>query len=159
MNKYQTSIASSLALILFGTVIWIAVPYCIRQANMYSMGVTWLDSYFVPRFLVGLLMVSSLANIAMCWVQIRLMKKKRKKIPDNQAVSWSDELRVIAMMLIFIAYCVLLKYTGFIISSSVAVFASLTLMKSLKIWHYVVGFIFVVAVYLIFRNVLYVMLP
>ena len=158
-NKYQVSIFSSLGLILFGAMIWIVTPLCVRFADTYSMGVDWLNSYFMPRSMAVLLIVTAGANILLSVAQIYLSRKKQIAAPVQEKLEGKDEWRVIGFVLLFTVYFLLLKYTNFMVSSVAASFASLALLKDKKPLHYGIAAVFVMVVFLVFKYVLYVKLP
>lgn len=159
MNKYKTNIYTSVFFIIFGIAVWIAVPYCIRFSDTYSMRNELLTSYFMPRVLVVILVFNSMINLLINLIHYIRASKNGMRMPQYAGIHWNKEKRALVFAGIMLVYTVILEYAGFIISSALCCSALLAYVRDKKVIHYAVAFIFIVLMYFIFTRVLYVKLP
>lgn len=159
MNQYKTNIFTSVFFILFGVLVWWAVPYCIRYADTYSMGNELLTSYFMPRVLVVILVFCSSVNLLINLTHYFRAKRMGLRMPVYPGFRREKEGRILAFTLIMLVYAVILEPAGFLISSAVCSTALLVYVRDRKLPHYIITYVFILAAYLIFTRVLYVKLP
>lgn len=159
MNKYKLNICVSIFFILFGIIVWVAVPYCIRFSDTYSMGNKILTSYFIPRVLVILLILNSAINIVINGLVLKKAKQKGFTMPCYPKFNWRKEYKALIFAMIMLIYALLLDYVGFMVSSILCSFCLLAFMRTKKAVHYVIVVCFIMVIYFVFTNVLYVRLP
>lgn len=160
MNKYQLNITVSVVLILFGILVLIATPYCIQFSNLHS-GMTesdLLSSHFMPKVLVGILFFSSFVNIIINSINWVNAKKNSKTLPKIIILRKDEIGKIIAFCFISIFYAILLTVINFLIASIICCILLLLVMRVKKWWYYTIDIGFIIAVYLIFKYLLYVQL-
>ncbi len=158
MNKYQVNILVSVILILFGAAILIVTPYCIPYSNLHS-GMTnteLLSSHFMPKVIVGIMWVSSVINIVLNAMNLRDAKKNNKELPNMVIFKKGENIRVIAYMADFLLYGLLYPYIGFIPTSVICCVLLLLVLREKVWWYYVIDAAFAVAVYFVFKYLLFV---
>ena len=160
MNKYQVNILVSVILILFGIVILIATPYCIPYSNLHS-GMSsneLLSSHFMPKVIVWIMWISSAINIVLNSMNLHDARKKGKDLPKMEVFNKGEGPRVIAFMADFLLYGLLLPYIGFIPTSIICCVLLLLVVREKTWWFYAIDIAFAIAIYFIFKYLLYVQL-
>ena len=160
MNKYQLNIVVSLALILFGIILMIAIPYCVPFSNIHSgmSNSSIMNSHFMPKVVVYIMWLSSAVNIVLNILNLKDAKKAGHELPKEKIFEKDELGRVLVYIAIFVLYTVLLNFIGFIASSIICCALILLFLKVKKWWYYAIDIAFIVAVYFIFKYLLYVQL-
>ena len=146
-NKYI-----GLFFFLLGFVLYIEVP---KQVPVQTVGTVGPGVF--PKTMAIVMMAASLVLI----IGSLLKEKKETSTIKNEKNTGSlkKEIPVAIAFGILILYAVLLPKIGFIVSTLLCGFSLMILLKNKKWWLYVVFFALVMAIYIIFKQLLNIQLP
>ncbi|GGJ98382.1 hypothetical protein GCM10007063_20880 [Lentibacillus kapialis] len=160
MNEMKRERYTALSLLIFGTTLYLSIPYVIQG----SEGLGEVGPDFFPRILAILIIVLS---------AIQFVKSFFPKIFNIEEIEADDEFEyvendskkgrflasafVFLMMLLYIF--VLVEFLSFILSTIITMSVIMWVLSVRKWYFYLILISFVIIVDYIFRNLLYVQLP
>lgn len=146
--KLKKNLSSGIIGTLFGAVMLIAIPYCIKaKISMVSSGI---GPDYLPRLVAVLMICCGIGLI----IQSLVLKKDEEVV-----IEFGREGHALLFAAAMIVYVILLPLIGFVLSSILFAFASLFLMECRKPMYYLSTAILVVAIFITFKYGLSVALP
>lgn len=152
MNKTKANIYSALFFFLFGLGFWIAIPYNVVVEA--SVGIT-AASY--PQFVAVCMMILAAAQMISSIFQYR-REQKIHKDPGSIPFTWNNEVRVLIVVVMMVAYALMFQFFGYIPATLIFTTAMLLLFRVKKWWGYVGVYAFCAIIYWVFTEILLISL-
>lgn len=153
-SKTKRDLISFLVFLVFGIVLWFAIPILIPGKEGFQ-----IDSRLFPRVISILFMVIGGGSAIMTWFKAKGEDIQREEAEEGpQKDSINGLLQVVMMAVIMVAYALLIEPIGFIPTTFLAVTAVLVLERVKKISYYIAVYIACIALYCIFKYLLFVQL-
>lgn len=153
-SKTKRDLISFLVFLLFGIVLWLAIPILIPGKEGFQ-----IDSRLFPRMISILFMVIGGGSAIMTWLKARgedVQQEEAEETPQKDSIK--GLLQVVAMAVIMVAYALLIEPIGFIPTTFLAVTAVLLLERAQKVSYYIAVYAACIALYCIFKYLLFVQL-
>ena len=146
--KLKKNLSSAIIGTLFGAVMLVAIPYCIKaKISLVSSGI---GPDYLPR-LVAILMIC--CGIGLVFQSLVLKKD------EEVVIEFGREGHALLFAAVMIIYVILLPIIGFVFSSVLFVCASLFLMECKKPMYYFSTVLLVLVIFAAFKYGLSVALP
>lgn len=151
--KYNSEIISGTIFAIFAAVIWCLIP-----SQIDTMETTAVTAQTIPTLVTGGMFVFSIVLLIQGFFRCPKMEATITK-ETFCSDKFKLEMKSILFCIMLIIYCVLLTYTGFIISSLLLVISVLLFYGARKWYYYAISVSTVLIVYYIFKVCLSVTLP
>lgn len=154
MKKTVRDMVLNLLFILIGIFIALMIPFQVSGLNQE----TEMGPDFFPYIAAGLMVVVNV--IALVTNSCKYAKEKRAGSGENiQIFDFKDQLRVILILAIIAGYIFIMPIVGYVASTLVVTNLLLFILGVRKWYQYLLVSGFAMAIFYVFKYVLYVMLP
>ncbi len=147
--KLKTNLVGGGLFLSISIIIWFLIPSQIALTQNSS-----INSQTFPKIIVGISIVSSILLILK-----ELIKIIKKEPTEEIKITFSNEIKVIIMLIFLMIYVFLFEYIGFLFSSIIYSFLTLMYYRSKNIKYYISIALVCLIVNYIFKNLLLVQLP
>lgn len=147
--KLKTNLVGGGLFLSISIIIWFLIPSQIALTQNSS-----INSQTFPKIIVGISIVSSILLILK-----ELIKIIKKEPTEEIRITFSNEIKVIIMLIFLMIYVFLFEYIGFLFSSIIYSFLTLMYYRSKNIKYYISIALVCLIVNYIFKNLLLVQLP
>lgn len=147
--KLKTNLVGGGLFLSISIIIWFLIPSQIALTQNSS-----INSQTFPKIIVGISIVSSILLILK-----ELIKIIKKEPTEEIKITFSNEIKVIIMLIFLMIYVFLFEYIGFLFSSIIYSFLTLIYYRSKNIKYYISIALVCLIVNYIFKNLLLVQLP
>ena len=159
-KKLYQEIGSSLFFLALCVLLWfVIIPWGIPLRGTWAVVSYGMNTRSFPFFTVAVMGIASLCVLGKSLFLLFRLTRKEKDNAPGEKFRLTDELKVVGFILLFVLYAVLFKYAGFIIATILVPPAILFFLGNRKILHYLCVYGVGIGFYLIFRFLLYVLLP
>ena len=149
-RRLTKDLIGGILFLVIGIAILVAVPQQIKDVG---------DDYEVgPRY-VPLMMGIFISGLSCLLIIKSLIALRRKTAEMISLRSIAPSLEAIAVIILIVAWAIALRFTNYLIVSTIIMVLGLLLFRVRKIRYYVIGVVFVFAVWALFTYVLHVRLP
>lgn len=147
--KLKTNLVGGGLFLSISIIIWFLIPSQIALTQNSS-----INSQTFPKIIVGISIVSSILLILK-----ELIKIIKKEPTEEIKITFSNEIKVIIMLIFLMIYVFLFEYIGFLFSSIIYSFLTLMYYRSKNIKYYISIALVCLIVNYIFKSLLLVQLP
>lgn len=147
--KLKTNLVGGGLFLSISIIIWFLIPSQIALTQNSS-----INSQTFPKIIVGISIVSSILLILK-----ELIKIIKKEPTEEIKITFSNEIKVIIMLIFLMIYVFLFEYIDFLFSSIIYSFLTLMYYRSKNIKYYISIALVCLIVNYIFKNLLLVQLP
>lgn len=151
--KYNSEILSGIIFAIVGAVLWLLIPLQIRTLEK-----TGINAQTFPRIAIGGLFLFSVGLLLE-----GIFTKEKKELVITRAsfhsAAFKKEMRSVVFALFLVAYCFLVTFLGYVISTVVLVLAVMVFYGARKWYYYAIPLGMVGVVYFVFKILLRISLP
>lgn len=151
--KYNAEIIAGAVFVIAATVLWLLIP-----SQIQTLEKTAINAQTFPRIAIGGMLIFSAGLL----IQGIFFNEKKELIITKESFhsdGFKREMRSVIFAVMLLAYCVLVTFLGFIISTAILVVAILLFYGARKWYYYVIPLAMVGIVYYVFGVVLRISLP
>lgn len=151
--KYNAEIIAGAVFVIAATVLWLLIP-----SQIQTLEKTAINAQTFPRIAIGGMLIFSAGLL----IQGIFFNEKKELVITKESFhsdGFKREIRSVIFAVMLLAYCVLVTFLGFIISTAILVVAILLFYGARKWYYYVIPLAMVGIVYYVFGVVLRISLP
>lgn len=151
--KYNAEIIAGAVFVIAATVLWLLIP-----SQIQTLEKTAINAQTFPRIAIGGMLLFSAGLL----IQGIFFNEKKELVITKESFhsdGFKREMRSVIFAVMLLAYCVLVTFLGFIISTAILVVAILLFYGARKWYYYVIPLAMVGIVYYVFGVVLRISLP
>ena len=151
--KYNAEIIAGAVFVIAATVLWLLIP-----SQIQTLEKTAINAQTFPRIAIGGMLIFSAGLL----IQGIFFNEKKEMVITKESFhsdGFKREMRSVIFAVMLLAYCVLVTFLGFIISTAILVVAILLFYGARKWYYYVIPLAMVGIVYYVFGVVLRISLP
>ncbi|MFR3786027.1 tripartite tricarboxylate transporter TctB family protein [Agathobaculum desmolans] len=151
--KYNAEIIAGAVFVIAATVLWLLIP-----SQIQTLEKTAINAQTFPRIAIGGMLIFSAGLL----IQGIFFNEKKELVITKESFhsdGFKREMRSVIFAVMLLAYCVLVTFLGFIISTAILVVAILLFYGARKWYYYVIPLAMVGIVYYVFGVVLRISLP
>ena len=151
--KYNAEIIAGAVFVIAATVLWLLIP-----SQIQTLEKTAITAQTCPRIAIGGMLIFSAGLL----IQGIFFNEKKELVITKESFhsdGFKREMRSVIFAVMLLAYCVLVTFLGFIISTAILVVAILLFYGARKWYYYVIPLAMVGIVYYVFGVVLRISLP
>lgn len=151
--KYNAEIIAGAVFVIAATVLWLLIP-----SQIQTLEKTAINAQTFPRIAIGGMLIFSAGLL----IQGIFFNEKKELVITKESFhsdGFKQEMRSVIFAVMLLAYCVLVTFLGFIISTAILVVAILLFYGARKWYYYVIPLAMVGIVYYVFGVVLRISLP
>lgn len=134
--------------ILFALLVLLIIP---REISSVGSSVIGMSARTYPTF--------AAVAMAACGVGLLINSFVSKDDQEAPKLVLSEELKVLLILGVILAYALLCEHLGFFLSTVLAGSVLMLIYKDRTWWHYVIYFLFILGCYMLFTRLLYIHLP
>lgn len=151
--KYNTEMISGAIFAILGAVLWFLIP-----SQVQTLEKTVINAQTFPRVAIGGLFLFS---VGLLLEGLFAREKKEAYITKEsfRSVTFKKEMRSVLFALFLIAYCFLVGYLGYVVTTVLLVLAVMLFYGARKWYYYAIPLGMVGIVYYVFKVLLKISLP
>lgn len=151
--KYNTQIISGILFMIVGIILWLLIP-----SEVQTLEKTAVNAQTFPSIAISGIVIFSFGLL----IEGILSGEKKEIVITGSIIhseAFQKELKSVIFALMLIAYCVIVGFLGYVISTVLLVIAVMIFYGARKWYYYAIPLVTVGIVYGVFKIVLKISLP